>query len=526
MTLSNDRSQGNSLDFEQILRSSADGAAEGATAAFLNQLREVPRPAAQQEIVYRSVANPPHADIRVGSRGGVNIYCRDQFGEWDSSDGRTWIMRGTNGRYIWRGVVEIDGNRNYITNNSDTGVRFEQRPNGQTFSSMTDTEGNRIEVGKNRDGSGFHCRDRSGVWMSADGRNWTNRDNGNTWAGSVRIDRFGQYLTQAEGQAAESVTGRSRELSAIVDRQQRLAERYGIVFPRQGQEITYSGSTYTCRPPTNEELDCLTDVLRRNEQMNLRNMRFCFLEANAGPNSGLWGVYQSTGNEGSAQMLIMPRAATRIRGWDALEGTLLHELVHHEQHQNWGDDYWGAGASAEQTRQVLADLGWVYHADASGRARILDRDGVAYQRREVDGSSLWDPVIDGRPVPERALTNDQMRDRAQVRPSTGYFTYPWEMHAEALAMFRHDRPQLYAESRSLYELMKRYDQAEITRRFGSEDGQPRRIRGVNGDVVPNTPENRRAVEELEDSFRRRRFEPRADRPAYCRTDYVCAHCNM
>jgi hypothetical protein len=51
--------------------------------------------------------------------------------------------------------------------------------------------------------------------------------------------------------------------------------------------------------------------------------------------------------------------------------------------------------------------------------------------------------------------------------------------------------------------MQQYDQREINTRFGIDHGQPRFMRGTDGRIVPNTPQNRNAVTELENSWRPR-----------------------
>ena len=378
------------------------------------------------------------------------------------------MRRGSNGNRIWHGRIEIDGEGNYITRNSDSGVTATRRSNGHTVRSTTTENGTTFEV-------------RS----TDNGTTWTNTSNGR----ARRIDQYGQYL-ETEG-TSEVVRGRSRELSQVIARQEALTREFGIRFRRPGEQVEYDGRTHTLRPPTMEELDCIQSVLRQNRQMNVRDMSFSFIQASSQTdNIGLWGVHRHRGNNGSPEILLFPQCNVQIRGWNGLEGTLQHELVHHEQTLSWGEGNWGTGANRAATNRILRDFGWTYD-EASGRYRLLDRDRGQWQYNRDSGR--WDPMLGGTPTPERSISNDEMRRRAQVHPSTSYFNLPWETHAEAQAMYRQDPRQLFGEGAYLFNLMKRYDQDLINSRFGTQGGQPRMIRGVNGDVVPNTAENRRSL---------------------------------
>lgn len=434
------------------------------------------------------------------NRRGVQVYLRDETGEWDSTDGTRWVRRETNGTRIWHGRVGFDRDNNFITESRNSGVRYVTRPDGSYTASFT-RGGIAYEMSFTRDGAPTRCRIGDRAWTAGDnGNTWTNERTGQVWRGRCGLDGYGQYWEHPQG-GERTITARSDQLEFIQRRQAQLTERYGVVFPRPGEQIRYSGRDYTSRPPTMEELDCLENVLRRNGQMNTRGLRICFVQSSSATDrSGLWGVYQRTGNDGGPQVVLMPRATATVHGWNALEGTIEHELVHHEQYNQWGRHEWGSASSPAASRDLLRGMGWVYDAE-SGRSRILDRDGGQWQYNY--GSGNWEPIIAGHPEPARAITAAQMRDRARVRPATNYFTAPGEMHAEALAMFRQSRRMLFTESPELYETIRRWDQELINSRYGLQDGQPRMIRGIDGRIVPNTPENRRAVENAERDWRRR-----------------------
>jgi hypothetical protein len=180
---------------------------------------------------------------------------------------------------------------------------------------------------------------------------------------------------------------------------------------------------------------------------------------------------------------------------------LYHELVHHEQYETWGRSQWGADSAPAAAKQLLSDLGWVYDS-ASQRNHVLDRDDRQF--RYNYGTYKWELMVDGKPDPATTLSSRELRDIAKVKPSTNYFTEPWEMHAEALAMLRHNRHQLWSQNSDLYQLIKRHDQEQINKHFGvdKKTNEPLKIRGVDGRVVDNTDANRRAVDKVERSWLR------------------------
>ncbi len=456
-------------------------------------------------------------NTHVGYRGNTAVYCQDATGEWDSTDGSAWVKRGTNGQRIWHGSVSVNENDDYTCVNSDSGVTTVSHNDRSTTTSMIGANGQRIEILKNEDGINVKCIDSSGTWTSSDGSFWTNTDTGDTNSSTARIDEFGRYLITVEGHT-EVLGAQSRELEAVLIRQQRLTDLYGVRFPQPGEAKSYDSKDLTLRPPTIEELDCLSDMLLQNRQMDVRGMRFSFVQSSISTdNYFLWGVYQHTGHETKPDMLLFPRN-TQIRGWDALEGTLQHELVHHEQYMRWGTGHWGGQGSNAEANQLMTDFGWI-RLPGTGTYRIIDKDGGHWQNNTTSGR--WEPVVDGVPVPGSAITSRAMRERALVRPSTNYFTQPWEMHAESMAMYRFHGRQLWSENSDLYDVMKRYDQREINRTLGTKHGRPRSIRGVDGDIVPNTAQNRRSVEEMEQSWSQLLHIPelvhRSGGCAHCRT---------
>lgn len=469
------------------------------------------------EDLFRDLVRPPGPEVRertiTGGDGVVrtirtkeprlNVYCRDDSGEWDSNDGHTWIRRGSRDMRRWNGSVRFDRSGSYITRGSDSGITHIVRTAGSSTKSITNSEGVVHEITYNRQGSPTRCQIGASMWTSADGGNSWSDSNGTVWRGKCGIDLYGQYYEQREG-ADRRIVAWSRELDEITRRQAQLTERFGVIFPRPGQTVVYDGRNYTARPPTQEELHVLERVLDRNGQLNMRNLQICFIQSPPEGGPYLWGYYSRRGNEGAPRLALMPRALQSVDGWNAMEGTLEHELVHHEQYERWGNNHWGAAAAPLFTRELLREMGWVFDP-VSRQSRILDRDGNQWQHHTNSGR--FQQVIDGHPEPGRNVSPAEMRQRAKVRPSSNYFTGPSEMHAEGMAMFRQSREMLFRESPQLYEIMRRWDQQLIDRQYGREGGQPRMIRAIDGRIVPNTAANKQAVSAAERAWRNRRPTP-------------------
>jgi hypothetical protein len=449
-------------------------------------------------VVYKDTKDANGQETRIGYRGKTAVYVKDSSGEWDSKDGTNWVLKGSNNHRFWHGTVEVDANQNYRTQNLDSGVTNSFNKDGTRTRKITGTAGATVEIISDSNGVSTQCSDASGTWTSKDGTNWTNAKTGTTYTGELNIDRFGRYIEKANG--IESVSLRSRELDLVLKRQAEITKAYSAVFPEPGDIVRYSQKDYPTRPPTLAELDCIDKVCAQNKQMDLKDLRFAFVEGSKETDDlWLYGAYQYSGNGGKGQMLLFPNS-DRVTGWTGLEGTLQHELVHHEQHQAWGETQWGAATAPAGAKQVMRDLGWAYDA-TTVRNHILDNKHREF-RYNFD-SYKWEPMVGGNvdPDPKNALTSAQMRDIAKVKPVTNYFTEPWEMHAEALSLYRFDRHQLWSQSQDMYTLMKKYDQAEIDRRYGQDKGTPKFIRGAGCDVVPNTDANRKALQQIEEGWK-------------------------
>lgn len=99
---------------------------------------------------------------------------------------------------------------------------------------------------------------------------------------------------------------------------------------------------------------------------------------------------------------------------------------------------------------------------------------------------------DKRPI----VHANSVRLLAKVSPATTYFTSPVEMEAEAEALLKQGeegRKEVLSSSRILYEAVKEEDQQQI-------DLTGHLMRTVNGEIVPATEANKKALAQFESQF--------------------------
>ena len=433
---------------------------------------------------------------------GKIVAFQDERGRWENVDG-AWTRKGSRGTDFFDGEVVVDPKKSEFISisNSDSGVTRTILRDGSSRAQFHTEAGARYSLTRDAEGIEREITIDSSTWKSSNGKDWVEEGSGQKWSGRVGVDEFGRYWEKSSG--GTQVIAESAELSSRLKRQQKLQSDWKIDFVAPGGKITQYGKTYTCRPLRESELNCLETVLYRNQQMNVSGLQFAFIDA--GPetdsNTSLWGSYNRTENGGGPRLKIMP-LYHESKGWSALEGTLEHELVHHEQHNNWGSSRWGSTSSPRAAKGFASDMGWSYDT-ASGAQFLADRDGGFWARVE-DG---WAPVVGNTPILERKISNADMRAQAKVKPCTTYFTSPGEMHAEGMAMFRMSRSQLFAESPTMYELCKKWDQSLIDGRFGTADGKPRFIRDAKGAIIKATEQNLNRVREDEANWRLEMMPP-------------------
>ncbi|MFN8660079.1 MAG: hypothetical protein U0105_27330 [Candidatus Obscuribacterales bacterium] len=480
-----------------------------------------PEAAPHKPEVKEQTLNFRDSKITIKTSNGVATYVNDGSSEWDSTDGKVWTRRGSNGVHTWRGTIRFDENNNYIEEGTTHGVTRISRPDGSTTTSIKTKAGKEISLTESKDGK-LEYTGTEKKWQSNDGgKTWTSGTS--TWKGQLGIDSMGRMWREPEGGKRE-IGEVSEKTQAINERVAALERKYNISIGEAGKQIKYDYSdpetdttksvNVALRLPTMDELETLDKCLAQYQHLapktadgfDFKGMKFSFVSgAGDGEKVTLWGWYNAQ-KEGLPQIFFGPRNAANAHGWEGFEGTVLHETAHHLQSQRWTKD-----GGREVPKDVMDTLGWRYDK-ASGNYQLRDKDGKYWENHSVrlkdkdSGkwyySNRWYPVVDGTVVKEdsRARTTRQMFDSIpeKNRPSTQYFTYPTEAHAEALAMLLQKPEMLYKRNANLYQATRRWDQGDITQRYGlNADKQPAMIRGADGNIVANTPENRKKVADME-----------------------------
>ena len=463
---------------------------------------------------------------------GRPVKLKDQFGNWKSDDGgKTWKTGKPQFR-VRRGESSIDSEGNYSFDNTDYGVKSIYRKDGNSVREMTSTDGGKFSVTKDAKGVPIEFSTPQGTYKG-DGKNWTNVKTGETLNGSVSLTDYGEFKFRPEkGDTKDSVReARTTQLEQSLALQKQISEKYGVTFGKPGEKRveTEDGKehTYIAGMPTAGELKVLQDVLKKTDHEDYRGMKVWFIRPDENK-ADYWGHY---GNEDETSdkphrcggdcshtkprkdldIILLPKSRQQLRGFNALEGVLYHELGHHEQGDRYGDkSAWGGGKdSTKETNAVARELGWTW-SKRLGESLLKDKDGGLWKYN--DDKERWYHAGGKRPADgKRTLKNLEMADRALVKPLTKYFPYPYEQHAEALAAFRlapgsdkegFDRAGLARKSPRLYEITKRFDQESIDKKYHKDkDGRSLFVRDLDGSIKPNSRYLQRRIQRAEESWR-------------------------
>ncbi len=194
----------------------------------------------------------------------------------------------------------------------------------------------------------------------------------------------------------------------------------------------------------------------------------------------------------------------------SIEALAAHEIAHNAE---WNMGLW----DPEKLKPIAEKLGWTTSTDSSywllkgnsGEFFRLTNDGLSsdkgWIRCDQKGAAL---ANDGKPVADPSaaphLTNTEVRQRALVRPPTDYFTAPDEMLADSLMLLRvgeDGRKELIKSGSEVYNVIKDFDQAEIDLRFGkSADGNSKKVRLPNGNLVDNNDDSRQVISSFDKSL--------------------------
>lgn len=447
----------------------------------------------------RTKINGKEFEIKNDSTGAPTQFT-DKSGTWirqlgpDQRPTDTYITGNRDQPFVRRGTPSIDDRGNFSFADKDSGVTTRNLVDGSTLVSMHDKDGRLFELGKDARGNPNYFRDVRGQWTSTDGTNWTNIKTGDRLKGNAALSQSGEFsfISTDKNKPGDSVSALSAEREILKELQEEIKNKFGVSIVPPGQKLE-SGRTGL---PTPDELKSLKDTLERTKHVDYNNVQVAFIRPGTTNNSiqGQYGEYEDN------VLTIFPKGRINPDSWIGAKGVGLHEFAHHEQSKIFKSDEWRNPKGEPALQKLIKDMGWVY--DQKYGPLFQDKNGGLWQGREdsdddpskkpVDKAWRW---IKGT-FPEDGktrITKDEMQDRALVRPATSYNTYPYETHAEGIALYRMAPERLASEAPETYKIMRDWDQSRIDARFG----EGKFLRNERGYIVENTPLNREARREME-----------------------------
>lgn len=427
----------------------------------------------------------------------------DRSGTWRAqNDGETFVNTGDKDQpRFMRGTPTIDVEGNFSFKNSDFGTTQTHFRNGNSRTEIESSDGQRVSLERNSSGIATQFEDRTGTWTSSDGKNWRN-ETGATRSGSPSIDANGEYtFRDRTGKVTEKTE--SKELSEAKKLQQDISRKYGVEISQPGERLE-EGATVQ---PAARELRALDDTFDRSKQMDMlsgkdgdkdrKPLKISFFGPDAkGTHGEGFGVYSDDA------LGIFQNSRINPEGWLGLKGVGLHELVHHEQSKMSSDDWRGKnpGPEIEHLREAF---GWKYHQKFG--PVMLDKNGGMWSPtsrgnhdHEGGPSTSW-VWVDGTKLQKgekHTINGSEMAERAKVKQASEYNSSPYESHAEAASLLRHDPADLARRAPEVYKAVRDWDQTKINKVFG----EGKMIRGINGKIVQDNAENRQARQEMERRF--------------------------
>jgi len=448
----------------------------------------------------------------VSDTQGRPVEFTNEQGRWRvKGDGQTFVNTADKDQpRFMRGVPSLDAQGNFTFRNTDYGVTQMHMRDGRTRQQMESAGGTRYAIERNKQGVATGLHDERGSWTSSDGINWKNR-NGETQKGRPAMNAHGEYsFTTDNGPKI----AHSKELSQAKDLQKEMEKRYNI-------QISASGTTTDYGPadqPSLRELNAIDNALSRLPKGSLNGLRIDFLGAGKGDEKG-FGSYDEN------RFQLFQNGRVTPEGWMGLEGVAHHELVHHEQ-MKMGSEFWTGKNPPPEVAAMRRAYGWDY--DQKYGSVLLDRFGGRWSPQEdrsdpEHGSQTkWLWVGSGRPPEGQHVRNyQQMADIAKVPMISRYNDHPYESHAEAVGLLRHNPMRLAALSPSAYEATRNWDQQRLDKYLGAGT----HIRAADGRIVPNTPENLRLRTEMEAVARNQHMSGHPNSKLFGENERItCSHC--
>lgn len=475
-------------------------------------------------------------DVSLTLKDGVAVRYKDGDGTvWTSDDGKGWLREsdGILGRQ-----AKISFGDNGVSEDSPYGVTKTYSSDGALTQSFKTASGENVSLKQNADGSQV-LSDGGKNWVSSDGKNWSNGTEQKQ--AEYRIDENGRLFAK-KMDGVESTEKSSERFEEINNRINELSSKYNIKFGKPPEQIKHededpADKKLDLRYPTMDELNVLEEGLKRYAHIAKKNgtdfegLRFNWVASNEKSVEVTEHGWHDGGENPSIS--FAPKDAAKTFGWDGYEGTLIHELGHQLQELRWKDKN-----GDERVPPVIPRFFGFEPAGRKGSENldvynIIDREGRRWQSTEVTYNDVtddrWMPVRNGKVStnPAESISNSEMRARIpdDRKPASDYFPHPDEAHAETLAMLFLDSRRLYHINPKLHAATKSWDQSDINHRFGFKQDEhgwtvPKMIRGTDGSLVQNTPENRKQISATEERWKHEPKEtfapvPHSDRRCNC-----------
>ncbi|MBU6453489.1 MAG: hypothetical protein KGS72_17045 [Cyanobacteria bacterium REEB67] len=322
------------------------------------------------------------------------------------------------------------------------------------------------------------------------------------------------------------------ELTKMVEqRKLDLASSFGVSIARGGEPIQYSHGNdrpdehFIAREPRLPELAVLDRSLSKSLPGHLMPdgktaAKFNFIADRDVERASFGGLFEFQGGTPNIflhnELLQNKPMTNRDPDWmkredgtrrNSMETIVTHEIAHNGDHKV-------RSADKNFEANVREKLGWVRYRPGdfyeAGTHLLQGKEGGLYSYSparaqwtltDANGEAIDRSGAPARPGEEIRYTNDEMRNRALVRPISNYFDRPTEMIMEGVAHYRtggDTRAALLRTSPVLYEQVKRQDEQEIAMHYGRDAaGRSAMLRMPDGLLSPRSAESEAAVAKYE-----------------------------
>lgn len=367
-------------------------------------------------------------------------------------------------------------------------------------------------------------------------------EHGQKYKYSYKAD--GKDYTVLESEPSERGLAKAKEeLDRLAkEKAQSIEEKYKVTFATSGEPIMNQqllnddctprkGEMIYAKTPSLRQLQATELALEKSQPSQLigdgkEGIKIYFADGRpfAQVYGGRWPLgVQMRGDEEKKSHIIVTIDGAKLPATDKdaepngrnLKWVIGHELTHNSQGNMWGKNY-------VVPQKIMDQLGWTSdNIEKDGKIvlryifALQGKNGEYYrhQRDDCKSPSVWFRAKEdftplnaaGQEVKTlkeaQTFSNEEIMDRAKVRPNTYYFMNTQEMHSEGLTGFRYSRQtreKLLNESPQLYESAKEYDREELGRFYGLDSsGNPKVVRLPDGNIVPRSDAAERAISAFE-----------------------------